>query len=570
MLATNIFVCCRYQLVAVLAACVAFTLSVPGHLYQIGRIDPLVYVGYATAWDHLLDQFGRSYYSARVSHIFPLRFLFSVTDPFVAFLIWKAVTCALFVVAIFRISKFFYRDDEPWVSPIAVIFSPLLQYTLTSTYVTGTAIAYFLLSLSYLLAPIGNRAALSAMLAGVFAAFAINAYLWLAAFVILFGPSLLLITSWRDSKGGLSIPRIGAFFTAGALVGYGALTAVGYILNPSHGFFLDADTFSTALWLLSGGATEWHKPLRLALVVENRWYILAPFFLLFAAFTFIRDDFRQGKRDKFLIGAALYLVLIIALYSFDQFIRHSGSITTHFTYMNIPLTLISVALIARVIRDSARQWRLAKAAVLLLSLCAIWFLPTNAGVWVLLGVATAIAITLALHMALPLAVGASMVLFSVSCFQTDPQLRPYARAEAMVRLKEGHDHALERDLIRGAVSFARFVATNVNPKHKIRFWYDYDSPFLHSIQSTFLWGYTRFDTTPVDPTSSKIPDLLIDEIRQTDQVVFLLGTEQNTDAVFSALKEAGIELDIVKSQCFDGNRYSFCAIITNVRSQSSG
>ena len=131
----------------------------------------------------------------------------------------------------------------------------------------------------------------------------------------------------------------------------------------------------------------------------------------------------------------------------------------------------------------------------------------------------------------------------------------------------GEDNAFEWDVYRGAKSLQQFVNASVSPTESVGFWYRNDDNGdrrwhrLNSIQSTFLWAYTR--VTPADD-SPGMP--VVDEKVRPGRFLVLLGlSDSETDAGLAALDAANLPFREIKRVHFQGDSWGYTAVLIQMK-----
>jgi hypothetical protein len=107
----------------------------------------------------------------------------------------------------------------------------------------------------------------------------------------------------------------------------------------------------------------------------------------------------------------------------------------------------------------------------------------------------------------------------------------------------GNTATAEHDTYRDAIDFQDGVLSGVPTDRSVGFWYGQQTD-LTSVQSTFLWGFSRI----VDSANAMphVDQKLLDRARTYDYLVLLGNTSGQVDAGAQALCNAGVGLHLVE------------------------
>lgn len=140
---------------------------------------------------------------------------------------------------------------------------------------------------------------------------------------------------------------------------------------------------------------------------------------------------------------------------------------------------------------------------------------------------------------------------------------PFYHSEEDYRLLHSRSKAMEEwDVYHSAIYFESAVGSLLDPHDgNVKFWYNGEFPghkALNSVQSMYLWGYSR---VPAMPT--------IDDrfwIRMTDvRYLVALGlTDDEVNRALDALSRSGIKYAVLRRDRFDSATWSIRFVIVEM------
>jgi hypothetical protein len=138
----------------------------------------------------------------------------------------------------------------------------------------------------------------------------------------------------------------------------------------------------------------------------------------------------------------------------------------------------------------------------------------------------------------------------------------YNSAEDYIDLHSTSHRAMEWDLYHASIELQQIVGAHVKPElNRTRFWYNSELPghsALSSLQSTYLWGFTRIPDMPA------IGDTFTRNIQGARHLVLLGADHRETAAGLAALSNAGIPFSIVHEQQVGGAVWSCVVLIVRL------
>lgn len=540
--------------------------TTPCNLLQNNFLDPYVYTGYIHNYQDLIERYGRTYYSCRLAFIYPARVLVSIFGSEFGYLIFRNILLVGAMGAIWRISFYFYGSKKfaaflTWL----ILLHPWLLRSLFWDYVDGAAVVYILIAASFFLTA-AEKARLSYFLSGVFFILAANCNLFSAGIFIALIPSMILLSREKQFK---LLLRKGLFFFGGAVIVYLSLIGITYLEFPKKSPFFDAATLDVSQFLLSGGGKVWVHTIS-NLISEGNYYIFYPLYIFLIGLIFwnlrvARGGFLQLDLGK---AAILYLFIILLIYSVFHFFL-GICVISNFYYFSYTLPAIIFAFIWLIGEsvfslDSKTQNVFFICASLIFG--CMWLLGPSlalilnaiSGGYCILAIACLMLLILGLTRYKKLQT--SLILTS---FILSPLI--FYRSKEYSPLYENIAQE-EWDLYHGAIYLQKIITETLPPSlGKVGFWYSNkkDHMYFNSLQSMFLWGYSRLAST--DPKVSDGMPVIDDVFRKginNYKFITLLGINENEiNEGYESLIKEGIPIKVILKQEYHSDHINYHLLI---------
>ena len=555
-------------------------LTAGGMLNQAGYVDPYVYAGYIHDYPALLERFGRTYFSTRIAYIYPERLLTHLFGLEAGYFALRFGALAAAAAAVFVIGLRFYGCAPAILAAVWLSFTPWLPRSLLWTHPDGMAVVYLLLGVALLIVPARGRL-IYHLAAGAAFAFAVNCNLFLLAICGVLGPAWVY---FYRNEGIAWLARALLALAVGFFGAYLVLALFLYFRFPGYGFLFELTSIGEASSLLGGRAQTWHMALSSIIWENHDFKLLIPITLLLAAvFLLIVRRSTLPRRlfgsTDFGIFAVCYLAGIICLFLIFQFGLHGLVLgIPYYAIYILPSCVLSLIFVAGEAERLGGSifgpvavyggaglilfWWLAGPVLLHFQIETIFYF------WVAVAAVTAIAaIALSQILLASVALIVGVALLSMCLYQD---------GYYQIRSATAEEQTTEWDIYRGAMFLQKFVNANVPPSRSIGFWYTGDhQSFLNSIQSVYLWGYTRvFPEYGVgmplvdDEFRDKIARGMLPLMRPIQSLILLGASDAETDAGLGALKAAGLPFDDVKvtRTHFQGELLGYTAVLVGIES----
>lgn len=478
---------------AFLIACpgLAFWLMSFSPVVQNTYLDPYFYTGYINNFVDLVERYGITYYAVRFGLIIPAQLATVIFGSTVGYFVLR------YVLALVAGLPFYVLIRQRYGRPTAAAMFCLLM---TSPYLARTVLwdhpdasgVPFLFAAMCLYSIEHRQQWLLYACAGACAGMAIHSNVFtiapLAAFV---GASEAVGLAWA---GGFRQPLRRLLGFAAGVILVTALGAGYYWWRFQIGDIFSV-TFSTAMWLVSGGLDTWRSTGLDWL--GRRWWALTPALLVFLAP--LAWSRRHPRIDEVALWAGASTAT--AFFYFNQFVMHGVSLEVfyYFSYALPALFLLFALLIGRLWEHLRPRTQWMAAGLIVVSAVGPWiiysfdlkyFYPFGLVRHLCVGATAAALFVVATRMqrgrsvtTLLATAALGLVLFSSFAGKT------YA---AVVNSRR-HQSRLEQDVYNVALQFMRSVPAWQQSPGQIRFWYSNEPPVnsVRSIQSTYLWEYSK-------------------------------------------------------------------------------
>lgn len=535
-------------------------LLVRNDLNQAGFFDPFIYTAYIHDYADLVGRYGRTYYSTRLAHILPNAAAVALFGERAGYYIIRYIQLVAVTAAIYAIGRRYASSPASWF--ITLFFSThvwLLREVLWDHY-DGSVVIFALVGLALLLPR--NKEALSHIGAGFAFACASNGNPMGLVIALTYAPTWLME---RRALPWLSILRSLSAAGFGFAAGYSVLIFSMTRVYPDAGWRFDEVTMDMLGSMLSGGATTWFVSLP-SIFLDRRLYetLIFPFFLSIVTCGLLAT-LRGSNADRWSVaGAAIFALLTTAFFAIFHFVLQWGLLSLHF-YLIYTLPAFVFATSAFV-----GQWRpqryghgIAIAVVVFFALhWAFWsnahrlflspsehaplFLPVAIS---MIAVAFISLVWLAIIIAGSVRTLTPAVLFLAALLSSGAF---FLHHDFTLLFGIGDRRQAEWDLRDGSLYLQRFVAERVPMNAPIRFWYGTRDPYLNSVQSTHLWGFSRLSMSASSDAQMPAIDKGVEERLAPARYVAILGTDAEIEAARAALEKIDLKMDTVARGTFKG------------------
>jgi hypothetical protein len=547
-----------------IAVCVGFPaiffITTERILYQLGinRIDPYVYAAYINDYTGTFERFGTTYYSARIAFIFPERALVALLGLEPGYLTYRFLALITAAGAVFAIARRYYGVATGVFVAAWLCFTPWLIRSLLWTHYDGIAVVYLLVVAAFILVPRRYRRGWHAA-AGAALSLAVNCNFIVLAVGGVFLPSWLVLHHAESLKWKTSAL---ACVVAGFVIGYAVLTFAFTLEFPgTTAFSADSAAIATAVALLKGGSAPWFIPLPTLVLhpLETRSVILIVPLVLLGLAIFLhfygRHRSKIMKQDSFANAALLYLgsVLLLAL-TLHVALNHHWLATFFYNVYFFPASaLVLISLAGNIEKKPQGTPTLYSGTILLAAVWCAASVAFSAKYEASLVYATAffaLSVVLVMIWAFRMTAVSVLGLLAVSF---SPVLAPEHRVFAMAR-----EARFEWDVYRGAIYLQRYINALVPKTQSIGFWYSNSELLMYSVQSMFLWEFTRVAPAPGRHPGMPVLDESTQSAMQRKNFVALISQSNvEQERAWEAIQQAKLPFHIISRSEYAGALWSF-------------
>jgi hypothetical protein len=513
---------------------------------QASFLDPYIYTGYIHNGQDLLTRYGLTYYSVRFGLILPAK-LFTLafgTEP--GYLAFRYVLTLLAGIPLYVLIKRHMGLYVAVLTYCALVTSPGFDRALFWDHPDASGVPYLVAAIALVALKL-RPARVWDLIAGCLFGLALNSNFFTASIFGLFlvaytGTALLYRRPILALARRLAYVLLGVVFVCfcGAIYYYHAIGLWNF----------SVPTISEARSLSHGGMRNWRIP-------GYAWVETSPHVLVLPLICIYSLIIAKSSRRSFLSTLILsYMAIVFAFYYAYQF-AFDADILQLFYYFSysIPAVLLSVALIFSLLWTDAPKHRLKWLAALgIAGLVLPWMLKAHGlnvfshihpWQFVLLCSITSVVLVFATYVPVPdsarsalvgsgtILIGLSLVFgFSTNIYQSvfQPDTVNYRREWAVYNL---------------AMQFMDAVPKVKDTPGGLFFWYKSQGD-LDSIQSTYLWGFSKSQQSPpADPGMPFIGPFQRQLFGngQTKYLVLLGTSEGELQRGLNALTGAGFAFD---------------------------
>ncbi|MGH9239445.1 MAG: hypothetical protein ACRD3G_15495 [Vicinamibacterales bacterium] len=542
--------------VAFLALCPALALWVM-HFSPIAQkefADPYVYTGYINNFEDLFQRYGVTYYGVRFGLVAPAQLAAAVFGPVGGYVVLRYAYCLIAGLPFYLLVRQRFGRPAAVASISLLLTSPYFARTILWDHPDAAGVPFLFAAICLFLIEGRRRLALDAS-AAICAGMALHSNVFVAApLAIIVGTWTLLSVLWRRD-----VRAIASRLTV-VLSGIGGISALaaGYYRWRVDVADIFSITFNKSLELASGGMVEWRTPG--IEWVTREWHVLTPValaLLALAAWSKHRSGFEETV--MWLTAAATTAFFYVMQFGLGG---NSLELFYYFSYL-LPSVFLLVALIVGALLNGAGP-RSSSAAVALLVSAAI-------GPWILYSLGRGIAYPTRIgHYLAAVGAGAAALLL----WRWVPRFRPatavcaaaafgfmlfssFARP-VYARMIDSRVQAVRSDVdvYRVALQLIEIVPRwSANPG-AVGFWYSNEASPIQSIQSTYLFGFSR-----VQGEGRGLPHLEAADLQrlgrmQLKWLVLLAETEGELASGLETLSRIGIEHEPVDRRVLRSGTYA--------------
>ncbi len=556
----------------ILCALLSFSI-VPNKISQNNWLDTYMYTSLIYDYGNVVDRYGATYYPTRIAHIIPASVIHSIFGYEFGYYIHKATFISLSVVAVYFIASAFLSPVFSILLGVWAAFNPQLIRAFLWDHYEGSALLYLLLAMAFSLWGLRCKKSSFGFLgvAGSFFALSVNCNPTLLAIGGSFALSWIYLQLKSEIKIKDLILRV-IFFLIGFCLCYSVMISYMRINYPVYGVFFEDVTWKTVIWGVKGGAKNWFFPF--SKLMENKiYYALSPAFLLISLL-FLLLKTRRLPNLNLLVAAIINLAVLCAFYAYSHLVVKSDMIGLfYYNIYSLPAMMFGfIALFANVhskeLKNSPIYLVTATVFLLLISWCfyPIFHATLQAISWkALIIIFVVLSILLLLKNSLIKLIATFMLLVVAA-------LVPYLQGTYSA-IHNANDDVVttEKDVYAGAINLIdivkKYAPIDYGP---VGFWYENEWPTssLNSIQSTFLWGYSRIHSPDPDLDKIGMPsmtDVTRENIFKYRFLVLMSEKKEVVDSGFKAISKLPLIVFKIKEGRFQGKKFGYDYLILKIK-----
>jgi len=527
-------------------------------------IDPWVYFGYVHNFQDLIDRYGFLYYTVRFGLIFPLITLVKTFGPINGYLAFVYSMYLLAGVPLYLLFRKRFSVHAAILAYAILVSSAWFARTVFWTYSDASAVPYLLAATALMfLEPEYRRMGNVAI--GLLLAMAANSNIFALSIGGLAGVAYCVYykkTLWVRLRR--DIPWMAAGFVLvfiGGMVGYYACCRRVNFLDPTLGM---------VHWNIKGSGHIYQVPL-LTLLNFNHLYLL-PFLMLSMGALLRKIDFRD--RSLFL-AVSSYLGASISFYIGYEFFTKTALLELfyYFSFLLVPcilcMTLIPVIL-ARAGDSEFQILNLALASFLLPPLIIAYGSPRSLDNVPVYWVWLVFAFTLFLiPLALRFKKATFYAIFPFALSVQIPLLSSSVQGFSYYALMYGttDQTSLSRYLL--GLKFIETMPKFRDDGRPIYFWYSNADKLANSLQSTYLWGYSRImDENKANQGLPSLNGVNVDLLRKPSSLVLFDRDRKIVNEGIKKLNHIGVRFAVKETREICEKTICYTIAILNVSANS--
>lgn len=531
---------------------------------QYGYLDPNLYFGYIQNYSKLYNLYGLTYYSTRLAYIFPSIAFMKIFGLELGLLISSTLCIFLIQYVLFNFTK--KNVSSFFVTLFITLFSTMLLRIGSWTSYELHAITYIFLMHYFLFSNIKYKY----FFVGLFFYFASNCNLFFSSIVSI---SILsyFISQYKITKINIFFSKktsinISLFFF-GIISGLLLLTLIHYYLNGFTKFhFLEKAQFSISYQLMSGLSKNWFKDFET--IFDSQIFFLYPFiyFYFLSVTVFFNRDLFQSKLFKYSF-VFLFNLLIFAVLMHNLFDRPWFAWWFKIIYFTVPCFFATLSLLEAQNKNND----LYKYYPFVILIFIIFYFFNFYGIdFSFISLSTYKLLLLFVVLIYPIfhlsflknfklfstfiviIITPIILLFSGSMYQIFKISNSYEKISDINRRNLELAHCMKY--------FQDSVVSNIdtNNEKRIKFLYPNNKPYLSSIQSTFLWGYSKVQ---VDVNNLSLDTNYIEKVEKFSSFFILSDTYDEFEIMKKDLLEKGFKNNTDNYECGSINNIYFSGFI---------
>jgi len=509
----------------------------------VRSIDSWLYFSYIHNFEDLFSRYGLLYYSVRFGLIFPHIVSNTIFGPIYGYIIFVYLMYLLAGIPLYLVFRKYYSVHAAILAYSILISSVWFARTVLWTHPDATAVPYLIAAFSLVLLQPQNRRT-SMLIVGMLIALAVNSNFFALSIGGLISIAYVAMNKDRlFANIYLDLPWLLTGFVFILFIG-----GVGYALCCGQ-FNYFVNTIGMVKWSIGGSGYGYTIPLNELL--KYPYIYLIPFLIISIFVLSKKSNVGQGK--NLLHAIVSYLVVVVMFVVVYQFLTSTALLETfyYFSYFIVPfifgMALVSVIL-ANKCNSSSLGLNLGIASFIvpgiLFSTGIVSRTPMK--VYIIFMVIAVLLIIFAMNYKkiAPVAI----LLFGI----TFSYMWPATQIDRGFNYRGFNYSSMYGALSESGLTTYRLALKFIDlmPKYKVEkkpiyFWYQNADRLANSLQSTYLWGYSRImDSDSETPGMPSIKGVNFDLLRAQSTLVLFDRDKNIVDQGIDKLYALGVYFDI--------------------------
>jgi hypothetical protein len=508
-----------------------FFLSHISPINQAGYLDPYLYTGYINNFGDLFQRYGLTYYSVRFGLIGPALVLNKVLGPIAGYFAFCYAMVLVAGVPLYAVFRKYFSISAAVFAYSALISSAWFDRHVLWTHPDAAAVPYLLAGVSLMLLDLRPRKLWDFVIGALFS-LAVN-----SNFFTIVVAGLTVVPYLIINRGRLRQVLLGDV-VFGLLGFFGVYLAATLIYYAKLGIWkLHEPTLNMVAWGFAGNGDVYR-------VKPEQWVFstLYAYFPIFLGMCYLLVIYRRKITSRIPHAIAGYALSVVLFFSWWQFASHGliVELPYYFCYLIpalMPLAVVvPIMLVSEAPKDNARLilWTatgVTLAIPILVARFKINFEFNSFAQFCLLSVFAMFLLLVARKGMLTRLFAIAAYIIALNMYFLGYVTTPFDLRQANYAFQFRTDsRKAELDLYKITIEFMRSMPRFRDDHKKMLFWYSNaaENKFLSSVQSTYLWGYSRLQA--MDIRNPGMPVLGDAELKLIDSLdaghLVLMGLNQ--------------------------------------------
>lgn len=521
-----------------------------------GFLDPWIYLSYANNFEDLINRYGLPYYSIRFGLIFPLLVLIKIFGSEGGYYSFIYLYYLIVGIPFYLLFRKHYSINTAVFAYAFLISSLWLARTVLWTHPDASAVPYMMAGVCLIfIDPIYRKG--NYFIIGILFGLAVNSNFFT---ISICGLSLF---GYLGFHGKATLQRLPADFFW-AILGFTVVNILG-----SFGYYVCCGTFNIyqstidiVRWGLGGSGAHYKAD---NIDILKGAYVYLPPFIVLAMLALYRIV-PENKKSLF-NGAVAYAISVLLFVYYWNF-ASIGVVLDYFYYFSyfIPSLFICIVLIPIVLVETVKYKRIllnTALSILILvpllfvhKIIAFTYIEIKYFYAVLIILLIAILAGIKFKITIPLAILLYVSVFNIFWMNGNHAFSIYNFY--------GASNTLDLKWYELSIKFISALPKHKDTQKPIYFWYRNEDKLANSLQSTYLWGYSRImDTSPETPGLPSLKGVNLDSLQQPASIVLFDHDSQKVEQGINEFQKQGLKFNIKSTNEICENEVCYTITVLN-------